>query len=193
MKRVIAIVHPLDYYVKHEENNARRFGERRGCNGIILEEKLDIFRKYNPNNKIIILPSEEKDTSKPCLSLMTERISVGNGDLIISDINPYSQLKKSVYPDWDRLALFFIEKGKIIADDSVIVGGFSIDDCVRKFILSLEQRGFKPLVDPKITDLYYSCLYSTMMNRDSGLNMRIKNLKALDQERDNLAENCAKK
>jgi hypothetical protein len=187
MKRVIVIVHPFAYYVRFEEKNARRFGKGRKYNGVLLEEKLDMFRGYNSDNKIIILPSEEKDTNKPRISLMTKRISIGNGDLVISDMNPYSQLKKSIYPDWDRLALFFMEKGKIIADDSVIVGGFGIDDCVRKFIFSLERRGIKPLVDPKITDLYYRGLYGMIANGDFGFNMKIKSLNALDQERGSLA------
>lgn len=186
MKKVVVIVHPLKrYFAKSEENvwyaaKSLRIPEEK------VKKRINPFEKYAKTQKVIVLMGRKDNPNEPWLLSLSPRVKVNEKDVVISDENTVEEMTKEKYPNFDKLVKR-ISKEVNLKRYKVIVCGFMMDDCVRKVAEAMERAGFKPVVDPQATELYYGTLALDLIGEKGDKKfskLGVKTLAKLDKKRE---------
>ncbi len=166
MKKVV-IIHPLQEYTKYFEKEVMFTANNCDFPVSKIEKEFDIiFSRHENLYRAIILPSEDT-RDKPDTSLLTERIKLRENDIVLSDSNPYKKLKLFIYPKWNEVLKKVVYGLNVKKSDTLIVGGFMLDDCVEKFAWCAKKHGYNVFIDELISDYFYLYLKGYILGIDT--------------------------
>jgi len=146
--KVLLILYPIKHYVnvligKKESPEIKR--------KIATFYQRLIEKRYLDFQRVFVLFSETKNSTKPNRPQLWEGVSLRNNDIVgACGITFKNHRENKLYPEQSNILALCPKP-----IDQLIVGGFHLWDCVDKIAKYAYQQGLNVLVDEDLTELFF--------------------------------------